>query len=85
MHRIYYFFNSKDDPDYITLLKLSERGRNELEKMQRFDMPGFQPTDAYVREMKRYGILADDVDKDSLNVYELDRQYWKLFELRKDN
>jgi hypothetical protein len=74
-------FQSKDDPDYITLLKLSERGRDELNTMQRFDMPHFQPTDAYVREMQRYGILPTDADTDSLNVYELDRQYWKLFEL----
>ncbi len=61
-------FTSKDDPDYITLLRLSERGRDELNEMQRFDMPDFQPTDAYVREMKRYGILEADVVKDSLDV-----------------
>ena len=39
----------------------SPRRANNLDEMKRFDMPGFQPRDAWVREMRRYGVLAANV------------------------
>ena len=43
-------------------------------------MPGFIPNEHYVREMKRYGILAKSVDPDDpLDVYATDRAYFQTF------
>ena len=48
---------------------------------KRFDMPGFKPNPHYVREMKRYGIIAENVDpdKDPIDVYAADQAYWESF------
>jgi hypothetical protein len=74
-------FASTDDPDYQVLLKMIEAGRDKLNEIKRFDMPGFRPRPEYLREMKRYGILPAtfDIDKDPVNPYELDRLYWDSF------
>ncbi len=41
-------------------------------------MPDFQPRPAYVREMKRYGILPKDIVVDAaIDVYATDRAYWR--------
>jgi len=49
-----------------------------LEKIGRFDMPGFRPPAPYVREMKRYGVLPPDLPEDTaLDVYGTDRTYWR--------
>ncbi|HUU09331.1 MAG TPA: hypothetical protein VM431_02185 [Phycisphaerae bacterium] len=55
-----------------------DAGRQDLEKIKRFDMPGFRPIPQYVREMKRYGILASGrADAAPADPYELDRRYWQ--------
>jgi hypothetical protein len=73
-------FKDRNDPDYQKLLAICNAGQRQLVKIQRFDMPNFKPTAAYVREMKRFGVIARDsnVTTNSLNVYELDRAYWDL-------
>jgi len=41
-------------------------------------MPGFRPTPGYVREMKRYGILPNDLPEGApIDVYATDRAYWR--------
>jgi hypothetical protein len=73
-------FNDRSDPDYRCLLETIEAAKADLDKMQRFDLPGFRPQPAYVREMKTYGILPLDQPADtSIDVYETDRAYWKTF------
>ena len=53
-------------------------GKENLDTIKRFDMPGFQPTPQYLREMKHYGILAaDHHDNAPVNPYDLDRRYWQ--------
>jgi inorganic pyrophosphatase len=44
-------------------------------------MPGFQPNEHYVREMKRYGVLPAslELDKDPIDVYAADRAYFETF------
>jgi hypothetical protein len=44
-------------------------------------MPGFKPAPAYIREMKRYGVLEAefDVEKKDVDTYDLDRKYWQQF------
>ncbi|NUQ60956.1 MAG: hypothetical protein HUU20_00600 [Pirellulales bacterium] len=70
----------KDDSDYRTLLAMCEAGRDRLNEIKRFDMPGFRPRPEYVREMKRYGALPAtfDGEKDPIDAYALDRRYWNL-------
>ena len=69
---------SKDDPNYQTLLASIVEVKARLDEIKRFDMPGFQPRAAYLREMKRYGLLPDDLPDDAkVDPYRVDREYWK--------
>jgi hypothetical protein len=72
-------FNSTSDPDYQALLAAIQDTKDYLDRVKRFDMPGFQPRPEYVRELKRYGILpaSFDLGKDALDVYAIERRYWK--------
>jgi len=71
-------FRNTDDPDCQKLLTMVSAGKENLEEIKRFDMPGFRPPPQYLREMKRYGILSVDHPADApVDVYELDRQYWE--------
>ena len=56
-----------------------EAARIKLEEIKRFDMPGFQPNEHYVREMQRYGVLPASLDAstDPVDSYETDRRYWE--------
>jgi hypothetical protein len=71
-------FASTSDPDYQRILTLCRRGKEHLERIKRFDMPGFRPTSSYVREMKRYGVLGPDLPDDApIDVYAVDEAYWQ--------
>jgi hypothetical protein len=71
-------FADTADPDYQKILALCRDGKEHLERIKRFDMPGFRPTKSYVREMKRYGILPADLPGDAeIDVYAADRAYWR--------
>ena len=71
-------FTSTDDPDYVALLELCTAGSEHLQRIRRFDMDGFRPPAAYVREMKRYGVLSADLPGDALvDPYTTDRAYWR--------
>jgi hypothetical protein len=72
-------FESTADPDYQAILAMIDAGRQSLSQRKRFDMPGFQPTPQYVREMKRYGVLEPDfkLGSDPIDVYQTDRAYWR--------
>jgi len=71
-------FAEKDDPDYHKLLDMAAAGKDNLDTIKRFDMPGFRPRPQYVREMKRYGVLAPDHPDDApVDAYQLDRLYWE--------
>ena len=72
-------FATVDDPDYRAMLASIQAAMATLDRIKRFDMPGFKPNEHYVREMKRYGVLADDFDLavDALDVYQVDRAYWR--------
>jgi hypothetical protein len=66
-------FTSRSDPDYVGLLAYIDDAKRYLDQVKRFDMPGFQPREAWVREMKRFGIaLASPID-----YYAAERDYWK--------
>jgi hypothetical protein len=71
-------FADTNDQDYQKILAVCRDGKRRLDEIKRFDMPGFRPTPGYVREMKRYGILPNDLPEDApIDVYATDRAYWR--------
>ena len=71
-------FADANDPDYQAILAMCREGKRHLEQIKRFDMPGFVPPAAYVREMKRYGVVPQDVPEGvAIDVYQTDRRYWE--------
>ena len=71
-------FSGTDDAGYKTLLAMVAAGKENLEKIKRFDMPGFKPRPQYIREMRNYGVLPHDHPDDApVDVYALDRAYWE--------
>jgi hypothetical protein len=71
-------FADTHDPDYLKLLAMITAGKQNLDTIKRFDMPDFQPTPQYLREMRHYGVLAADHPDDApVNPYDLDRRYWQ--------
>jgi hypothetical protein len=69
-------FAGTEDPDYRTLLESVLAAQNALDRMKRFDMPGFRPGPEYVREMVRFGILPR-APANPVDVYAVDRAYWE--------
>ena len=70
-------FPNTSDPGYQVLLAMVAAGKRDLETITRFDMPDFRPHPAYLREMKRYGILPAGAPADAeVDPYDADRRYW---------
>ncbi len=71
-------FADANDSDYQKILALCREGKQRLEEIKRFDMPGFRPTPGYVREMQRYGILPKGLPEDApIDAYATDHAYWR--------
>jgi len=71
-------FETSDDADFQSLLTAVHDTKTYLEKIGRFNMPGFRPEPEYVREMQRFGILPMDFHLgDPIDVYETDQRYWQ--------
>jgi hypothetical protein len=71
-------FANSADADYKTLLVMIAAGKENLNAIRRFDMPGFRPCVPYLRKMKHYGILPTDERNDApLDSYAMDRRYWE--------
>jgi len=72
-------FAGTGDPDYQKLLAWIRRGQRFLEtENKRFDVPGFRPGRPYIREMIRYGILANTLGpNDPVDPYATDQAYWE--------
>jgi hypothetical protein len=71
-------FVDTNDLDYQKILALCVAGSKQLDTIKRFDMPDFRPRPAYVREMKRYGILPKEIAAGAaIDIYETDREYWQ--------
>jgi hypothetical protein len=72
-------FKDTKDPGYQAILTGVIKEKAKLDKIKRFDMPGFRPNKHYLREMKVYGILPEDFDiaKDPADPYKIDEKYWE--------
>ncbi len=76
-------FCSTNDPSYQKILATIRKAGEHLNKIKRFDMPGFMPNVPYIREMKRFGILPATLGPDeSVDVYATDEKYWRSFWLQ---
>ncbi|MDP6636486.1 MAG: hypothetical protein QGG42_16435 [Phycisphaerae bacterium] len=77
-------FKNTNDADYKTLLTAVKDAKAYIDKITRFDKPGFKPRVEYIREMKRYGLLDKvfDLSKDTIDVYKMDRKYWDSLNYR---
>ena len=77
-------FSSTTDPSYQKILVAVGKARDGLNRMGRFDMPGFKPNAPYIREMKRFGILPDSLGPmDPVDPYATDEKYWRSFWLER--
>ncbi len=74
-------FSDANDPDYRLILTHVRAAAAKLDEIKRFDMPGFVPSEHYVREMKRYGVLPATAATAArpIDVYATDDAYWRLF------
>jgi hypothetical protein len=71
-------FASANDPDYKKIHAAASNSKAHLDKVKRFDMPGFRPNEHYVREMKFYGILPKSLGPNApIDVYKTDQEYWR--------
>ena len=71
-------FPDKADPGYQAILAMISAGKQHLESITRFDMKDFKPHPAYIREMKRYGILRAALPPNTtVDPYQTDRRYWQ--------
>ncbi len=74
-------FKTRDDPLYLALLGRLRKARNRLTAGKRFGMPGFRPTQHYIREMQRFGILPKNLKPtDPVDPYATDKAYWDSFD-----
>ncbi|MDR1121165.1 MAG: hypothetical protein LBM08_09635, partial [Dysgonamonadaceae bacterium] len=71
-------FKDKNDPRYRQILNGIERTKQHLDRIKRFDMPGFVPRPEYVREMQKYGVLPPDAKpSDVTDIFSLEQEYWQ--------
>jgi len=76
-------FADTRDPLYQALLGSIRDARARLMAGKRFDMPGYRPTEHYIREMQRFGFLPKTLKPtDPIDVYAVDRAYWDGFDYR---
>jgi hypothetical protein len=72
-------FKSTDDPDYQALAAAATNWQSEWLKARRFGAPNFEVNRQYIREMVRFGIVAEGTPADQVEPYKTDRAYWNLF------
>ena len=75
-------FADATDPDYQAMLAAIRLAKERLDRATTPEMPNYRPDAAYVREMKRYGVLPAtfDLATDAINVFEVDAAYWRSFQ-----
>jgi hypothetical protein len=71
-------FRNKSDVDYQAILAMCREGQRRLQTIKRFDMPGFRPSDMYIREMQRNGTLPSRLQPAAeIDPYQIDATYWR--------
>jgi len=72
-------FASTADPGYQAIRAMILAGKEFLDHdSTRFDQPGFKPRVAWVREMKRYGVLPENFTAgEPVDPYAVEKKYWE--------
>jgi cytochrome c553 len=74
-------FQTTDDPAYQAILDALRAAiaAAPAGNDPRWSTPGFRPNPQYVREMKRYGVLPPEFNRDSdtIDVFAIDQRYWR--------
>ncbi len=71
-------FKDADDADYARILAQVKILQAQLQNNKRYDMPGFEPHPAYIREMKAWGILPPAYKWGGYDdMFKTDQAYWK--------
>ncbi len=72
-------FKSKDDPDYQRIVKALQECKVRIAVKAPWGEPGWKPNKQFIREMKRYGILAEsfDIERDEFDPFAIDQAYWR--------
>ena len=71
-------FRNKADADYRKILAHIRAAKAKLDQIRRFDMPGFRPSEHYIRQMQRYGVLPRNLPADAaIDIYKIDEAYWR--------
>jgi len=72
-------FSDKNDPDYQILLTSINSGKALYDARPPWGSPGWKPNFQYVREMKRFGLLADAYDPATapFDPFAMDQAYWR--------
>ena len=72
-------FADVNDPDYRAMLATIKSAAANLDRIKRYDMPGFRPHSAYMQQLKRFGILPETFDpkKDPLDCFKADKAYYR--------
>ena len=71
-------FGSRSDKKYITLLNAVKNSSAHFNFIKRFDAEDFIVSPDYYREMKRYGVINDNVSIDEVDPYATDSIYWGM-------
>ena len=71
-------FETREDTDYVLMLKAIEGGKEAMDEIPRYSTPAWKPNWQYVREMKRFGVLPESFDLavQKLDAFETDQRYW---------
>ncbi len=72
-------FADKTDPDYQRLVKALEQAARSMNEQPRYGTPEFRPNPQYVREMRRFGVLAaaGTSNPGSVDGFRADQAYWR--------
>ncbi len=73
-------FKSKDDPAYHAILKAVEDAADVATRVPAYYQEAYKAPRAYIDEMQRFGVLPENVDPQSIDLFKTDEKYYSIFE-----
>ncbi len=74
-------FTGTDDKAYQGLLYGLKKAKESATQKPLYGMSTFRPNRQFIREMKRFGVLAADFNpsRDPIDFFDIEQEYWQLF------